>query len=188
MNETREIEVTRGIVQLAANIDGIQKGVQDFTKLKNSLLQDHVLDIKGHKYVKKSGWRIVALAFNLSDRIVSKEYKDLGEGEFVVTYTVEVSAPNGRTAQGIGSCSTKEKTKDGEKRFHNTETHAHTRAKNRAISDLVGLGELSAEEMENDTEDQSIASNFCKEGHMHTADEEKTNKCNKTGKMLRMPN
>lgn len=190
MTEGKEIEVSRGIVVLATNMDGIKKGVEDFTKLKNQLLQDHTMDIQGHKYVKKSGWRIVALAFNLSDRIVSKEMKELSEGEFLITYTVEVTAPNGRTAQAVGSCSTLEKIKSGDKRFHNAETHAHTRAKNRAISDLVGLGELSAEEVDSDSapDDPTLASNFCKEGHMHTEDEKKSNKCSKTGKMIRMPN
>lgn len=166
MENKTELEVSnRGIVQLATNLDGIKKGVEEFNKLKNSLLQDHTMDIKGHKYVKKSGWRIVALAFNLSDKIVSKEYKELGNGEYVVTYTVEVTAPNGRTAQGIGSCSTLEKTRDGEKRFHNAESHAHTRAKNRAISDLVGLGELSAEEIdENDPEPTPTTFCTCTDG------------------------
>jgi hypothetical protein len=41
---------------------------------------------------------------------------------------------------------------------HNVRAHAHTRAFNRAVSNLVGFGEVSAEEMERDDRDDSPTS------------------------------
>jgi hypothetical protein len=49
---------------------------------------------------------------------------------------------------GIGTCSTTERKFS--KPEHDILAIAHTRAKNRAISDLIGLGEVSAEELEAD--------------------------------------
>ena len=98
-------------------------------------------------FIKKSGWRKLAAAFNLSDEIVTEVRKELIPPNFVVEIGVKVTAPNGRFAVGIGSCSS------GERKFAHTEhdvrSTAHTRAKNRAISDLIGGGEVSAEEVEN---------------------------------------
>jgi len=86
-------------------------------------------------------------------------------------FSVEAVAPNGRTAIGWGSCSIEERAHqddkidgkgkvicpgpcDGRKHFsnpdHDVPATAHTRAKNRAISDLIGAGEVSAEEIEAD--------------------------------------
>lgn len=170
--EKQELVSEKSIVTLQVDLKGIELGVQEFNKVKKSLIGTvHTMQIKGHPYIKKSGWRIVALGFNISDRIVSKEVKDLKDGEYVVTYTVETSAPNGRTVQAVGSCSTLEKTKSNERKYHDTETQAHTRAKNRAIADLVGLGEVTAEEMvTNGTEGDGSEVEYCQDvsgTHVH---------------------
>ena len=170
--EKQELVSEKSIVTLQADLKGITIGVEEFNKVKRSLIGTmHTMQIKGHPYIKKSGWRIVALGFNISDRIVSKEVKDLKDGEYVVTYTVEASAPNGRTVQAIGACSTLEKTKSETRKYHDTETQAHTRAKNRAIADLVGLGEVTAEEMvSNESDAGSQEVKYCEDvsgKHVH---------------------
>ena len=55
-------------------------------------------------------------------------------------------APDGQYTYGIGSCDSRE-ISDERRREHFTESKAHTRAKNRATSDLIGFGQVSAEEV-----------------------------------------
>jgi hypothetical protein len=67
----------------------------------------------------------------------------------VYEITIKAIAPNGRFSFGVGSCSSNERKFTHQE--HNVRSTAHTRAKNRAISDLVGGGEIFAEEMTNNT-------------------------------------
>ncbi|GIW70273.1 MAG: hypothetical protein KatS3mg101_1020 [Patescibacteria group bacterium] len=83
---------------------------------------------------------------------------------FVWHFTCRAIAPNGRSAIGVGSCDAFEKAfkKNGEyvdkfgrpanpNSIHNIRATAETRAFNRAVSNLVGGGEVSAEEVSADT-------------------------------------
>jgi len=117
-----------------------------FQKLKAQLLdpKTDVVDIKGKPYVKRSGWRKLALAFNISDEVLSTEKEEV-EGGYVWRIQVRAWAPNGRSAVGIGACSSTER--EFAHPDHDIYAIAHTRAKNRAISDLIGSGEVSAEEL-----------------------------------------
>jgi len=107
---------------------------------------DCILDISGKQFRKKSYWRAVSTAFRLSVEITDeREYTDDGGGRHYLA-TARATAPDGRTATGDGSCSASEKS-GRMLTLHNVRAHACTRAKNRAISDLVGFGEVSAEEL-----------------------------------------
>jgi hypothetical protein len=108
---------------------------------------------EGRRFVKKSGWRKIATAFNLSVGIVSTRVERAPDGSPLRAEVIaRAVAPNGRTQDGDGYCSI------GERRFgraqgrqkveNDLRATATTRAKNRAISDLVGMGEVSAEEVE----------------------------------------
>lgn len=123
-----------------------------FLRLKRMLLTetDYMKDKQGKSYIRKSGFRKLMYAFGLTDKIVSEERTERENGTFYWRVTVEVSAPNGRTATGAAICDSKEKENKSlpGQLEHNTYTMAHTRAKNRAVSDLVAGGEVSAEEME----------------------------------------
>lgn len=109
-------------------------------------------------FVKKSGWRKLATAFNLSDEVVKEERKEYNVGTANYYFVYEVSAkaiaPNGRYVIGLGSCAS------NERQFahldHDVRSTASTRAKNRAISDLIGGGEVSAEEVDIVQEAQEI--------------------------------
>lgn len=114
------------------------------------------------KSKKKSAWRKLATAFNISDEVVEKEIiHDECHRIISARYEVLATLPNGRHTVGTGSASiydkinkkdTKEPTPfELRQRFTNAEhdiiSTAHTRAKSRAISDLIGAGEVSAEEL-----------------------------------------
>jgi hypothetical protein len=129
-----------------------------FQELKSKLLDDNdVVQIEGKKYIKRSGWRKIALAFNISTEIVevSREEKD---GKYIVRVKARAIAPNGRVSEEIGVCDSSE-FENGKLRasIHNIETKATTRALNRAISNLVGGGEVSAEEIITDDEGSSAS-------------------------------
>ena len=61
-------------------------------------------------------------------------------------YCVRASLPNGRSVESDALCSRSEKGKD-KVSDHTIMSTAKTRATNRAIAELIGAGEVSAEEM-----------------------------------------
>ena len=123
-----------------------------FEELKLSLLTDsdiQTIDYKGAKrsFIKRSGYRKLALAFNISDEIIKEEtQQEPTTGLTVWRIHVRATEHSGRSAVGIGACSSKERAFAHPD--HDIYATAHTRAKNRAIADLIGQGEVSAEEME----------------------------------------
>ena len=138
--------------------------MQNYQDLVNQLLDksDYQM-INGVPKKKKSAWRKLATAFNISDDIVEEEItRDECHRIISAKFVVKATLPNGRYGMGVGVCSIYDKInkKDKEEpspfelrqRFTNAEhdvtSTAHTRAKSRAISDLVGGGEVSAEELE----------------------------------------
>ncbi|MGI0090646.1 MAG: hypothetical protein ACREBS_02955 [Nitrososphaerales archaeon] len=156
-NET-ELEIVKPIVKTKDAVNDMRA----FEELKANLLSaSDYQAISGRNFIKKSGWRKLALVFNISDQIIesSKAVRD-EDGSFVWSFKVRASAPNGRFTEAVASCDSRER------RFshveHDTFATAHTRAKSRAISDLIGAGEISAEEMDYDREgslDSSLEAN-----------------------------
>ena len=93
---------------------------------------------------KKSAWRKLARFYGVSTELLDKQR--IVDEDGVVTWHYSVRAwQGGVTTTGEAACSTNEKGK--ERTEHEVKGTAHTRAKNRAISDLIGFGQVSAEEM-----------------------------------------
>jgi len=144
------------ITLVAPNVNEAIISMRAFQELKSKLLDENdLVQIEGKKYIKRSGWRKIALAFNISTEIieVSREEKD---GRYIVRVKARAIAPNGRVSEEIAVCDSSE-FENGKLRasIHNIETKATTRALNRAISNLVGGGEVSAEEIIADDENGS---------------------------------
>ena len=104
-------------------------------------MPDQLMNIRGRMFRKKGYWRAIATAFNLNVSCVKEEATETG---WLAVYRAET--PSGRFAEGDGACENDEKG-EGQDTEHNVRSHAHTRAFNRAVSNLVGFGEVSAEEM-----------------------------------------
>lgn len=139
-------------------------------KIKATLkLQQHT-DSEIIRRKKKSAYRKMARFFGLfvpDQGVADIQISRLGENHFVqiekgngvsiITYmdefmntikvevTVTTVAPSGKASVGVGVCSAEER------KFthpdHDIKATAFTRALNRSISDLVGWGEVSAEEV-----------------------------------------
>jgi hypothetical protein len=93
-------------------------------------------------FVKKSGWRKVAVAFGLSVEIVSDRVeRDRGGTIRRATAVVRATAPNGQSFDGDGHCSSDEPwlrgASDRPTIEHDVRATATTRAANRAIASLV---------------------------------------------------
>ena len=151
-----------------ADVDGAKEYMDNYQAVCKAILvpadyQKIKVEGKLRYFKKKSAWRKIALAFNITDEVIEKEIiRDENHQIISATFMVRAIAPNGRTGEATASCSIFDKIRNKEteqpsnfelrKRFSNAENDviatAHTRAKSRAISDLVGMGEVSAEEME----------------------------------------
>lgn len=133
------------IVCQAVSAEVMKEQMRQFQRLKAGLLDSSdIVTIKNRPFIKRSGWRKMGLAFNLSDDIV-KEIRDDFEGGFRWRMWVKVTAPNGRSVIGVGGCSSEER--DFAHLEHDVYSICHTRAKNRALSDMIGSGQVSWEEL-----------------------------------------
>lgn len=165
------------------DVDAAKEFMDNYQKLVNKLLDESDYQMIGDKKAKKkSAWRKLATAFRISDEIVNEElvYDDTNQ-IISARYKVRATLPNGRSTIGVGACSIFDKIryKDTPKyvadkdtpsnfilrgRFSNAEhdvpSTAHTRAKNRAIADLIGAGEVTADELDEEyyDSDSSIKS------------------------------
>lgn len=140
------------LVMPVATADEVRAAVRAYEAMKSAILQKRdVVRISGQDAIKKSGWLRIALAFGVSAQVVKTELMTAtgtqGDdwGYLVI---VQATAPNGAFMTGDGMCWASEKVVSQRTR-HNVHAHAATRAMNRAISNLVGGGEVSAEELTN---------------------------------------
>jgi len=157
---------TQHIVMPAVNATQAIEAWKQYQELKGAII-DKAVDIQtiaGKEFLKKSYWRKIATFFNLSVEVVEEKWEQLGK-TLVWHFTCKATAPNARFAVGTGSCDAYEKAqlKNGEYIFynkfkgayesaqpnsiHNIRSTAETRAFNRAVSNLVAGGEVSAEEV-----------------------------------------
>jgi len=107
-------------------------------------------------FVKKSGWRKIAKAYGLSITLVSQDVdRDENGAPTRAQAVMRASHANGQHMDGVGYCSADEsrfRSASGRQKLENDlRATAATRAANRAISDLVGYGQVSAEEIGDDT-------------------------------------
>ena len=100
------------------------------------------------EFLKRSGWRKIALWFNLNLETRNIEIdRDRNGNPLRARVIGRATAPNGRYAEGEGGCSLNE-PRQFQKPENDLPATAATRAVNRAISNLVGLGAVSAEEVD----------------------------------------
>lgn len=99
------------------------------------------------EFKKKSAWQKLGRAFNVDTEIVKRELTRTSTGYVKEAYyCVRATLPNGRSVESDALCDRTEKGK-GNVSNHTIMTTAKTRATSRAISELIGAGEVSSEEM-----------------------------------------
>jgi len=141
------------------------------------LTEDDYQEYRGSKFKKKSAFRKYKLFYSISDEILKDDSGFLEDGSFYAEFWVMAWKDNRPEYKsvGIGIVYSKEKCNYEDKEIwnprtkkkeikkkcppecnglihfsysiHNIKSTAHTRAKNRAISDLIAGGEVSYEEI-----------------------------------------
>lgn len=153
------------VVLPAVSVVEAKKAWGAYQELKKAIIEpSDVQLIQKKEFLKKSYWRKLATFFNLSIEIVEERKEDASyesqEGKKVKDYafhfTCKAIAPNSRYAIGTGSCSRYEKGYPNT--VHNVRATAETRAFNRAVSNLVGGGDVSAEEIVSENSSQELTS------------------------------
>jgi len=157
--EEKNIDEIRVVNEITAepvvlpDVERAARAMKLFEELKRKILTpSDMVRIGDNLYVKRSGWRKIALAFNVRTEILSVERKR-EDGVLTVWVTARATAPNGRSSDQVAVCDSTEFSGNLKPTQHNIETKAATRAVNRAVSDLVGGGEVSAEEMTSEEPD-----------------------------------
>lgn len=105
------------------------------------------------EFVKRSGFQKLAAAYGVSTEILFQNVETVtrdGETILVARSLVRATHPSGRHADGDGTCASNERRfRRGDQRMeHNLASTAATRAVNRAVSNLIAFGSVSAEEAE----------------------------------------
>jgi hypothetical protein len=133
-----------------ASTEDLVRAMHRFEQVKAALLV-HDRDsywADGKERIRKSGWRKLALAFGISDELIDERCeRDPSDPSHVIWHVhVRCYARGGRTVEGVGSASSRERPFAHVE--HDLHALAHTRAKSRAIADMLGSSDLVAEEME----------------------------------------
>ena len=110
------------------------------------------IDGQGTPHIKRSGWRKLARFFGLSWDIEDIEKLTMEHGGYMYKVRVKVWHPAGASviSEGVATSHDSFFTKGGRKEAdeENVLMKAQTVAVNRAISDILGSGEVSGEERE----------------------------------------
>jgi hypothetical protein len=117
---------------------------------------DDVQRVGDREFTKRSGFQKLGAAYGVSTEIVTQQVDEVERGadehRFVLVARAVVRAihPTGRHAEGDGACASNEKRfrRGDEKMEHSLMATAVTRATNRAISNLIAFGSVSAEEVQ----------------------------------------
>lgn len=153
-----------GILKPLVTPDEAVKAFNEYQQLKQTLrgAGDFIgfRDRDGNpKEAPTKQWRSkLTRFFGISTEVVEEQMEYLPDGSFVVKVKARATAPNGLYQEGDGSCWSKTKERFDSygnpigDLYHNTRSHAITRAKNRAVLELVGFGEVSADEIEENEE------------------------------------
>ncbi len=149
----KEIEVRKPEVQIV-NVADAREAMRAFEDFKKAVLtQDDFYESKGKRYVRKSGWMKYAMALGISTHVYNERSETVKfNGKEILAFHFEAKAValNGRSAEAVGSASSDE-GKPWSDAYHSIRAMAQTRAVERAISNLVGGGELGAEEADTKT-------------------------------------
>ena len=103
----------------------------------------------GRSFKKKSAWRKLARHFRISVAAalesVRVDYRD--DGEFTAIAVATASAPWGQSWTEVGACGSDEAVGRRVITVADAIATAMTRAANRAVSNLIAMGEVSADEI-----------------------------------------
>lgn len=103
----------------------------------------------GRTFKKKSAWRKLARYFNITVEasLADTRIDMLPSGEWIAIARASAVAPWGQRFDDLGACGSDEETGRRTITYADAVATALTRAANRAVSNLIAMGEVSAEEI-----------------------------------------
>lgn len=145
---------------IAPTPEAARQAMETYQAISKALLTDEdVQTIRTRagtrQFPKRSAFQKLSNAYRVSTKILTREIERDAEGNILrCNVVVRAIHPDGRVSDGDGACSASEDrfARGDDKIDHDLPATAVTRAKNRAISDLVAFGAVSAEEAEADQE------------------------------------
>jgi hypothetical protein len=165
-----EFDVVRPLVNASEAMARWNEYQQLVQKVVNETdIQSFMEDGQKRSFIKKSGWQKLATYYGISTSMVDErlfhkhnaetclrakmpdkygDVTDCGCAVVGARYVVRATAPNGRSVEAIGVATFNEKRARYTRVEHDLSGKAYTRALNRAISSMIGAGEVSAEEKE----------------------------------------
>ncbi|MCK4308117.1 hypothetical protein KAW50_07840 [candidate division WOR-3 bacterium] len=152
-----------GLVAPVCSVEESVRIFKEFEQAKSKILTGNdvlwigsdgrpAIDGQGSPHIKRSGWRKLARFFGLSWDIENIEKLSMENGGYMYKVRVKVWHPAGASVitEGVATSRDSFFTKGGrqEAKEENVLMKAQTVAVNRAISDILGSGEVSGEERE----------------------------------------
>ena len=105
-------------------------------------------------YIRKSGWRKLAMVFSINLKVVDMDREDHEDADgkyYLWNARVHAEHPSGKYAEGIGVATSRDQffTRKGSRLADEKDIKlkAQTVGENRAISNLIGGGQMTAEEV-----------------------------------------
>ena len=155
IKEGESMPVRQGIIRPIVKVDEALEAWKEYQNLKTKLAdKGDFVSIQGKQHPTKQFANKLSKFFGLSVEIVRAE-KESGDAPDVFTWHIwaRATAPNGQFRDGDGHCSSRERKFSHLE--HDVYATAVTRAKNRAILELAGFGEVSAEEIQDEDSDKA---------------------------------
>lgn len=157
-----ELELVRAQPVLPMDVTAATQVMRAYQEICRAVLVDSDYQSVGNnRFVKRSGFQKLGATYGVSTELVSLDLDRDDDGQLTRAHAiVRATHPTGRHSDGDGACSTTEKRFRGaggrDKLEHDLPATAVTRATNRAISNLVAFGQISAEEAGEDDRPASI--------------------------------
>ena len=159
---SKDVVVAETIFTPVMDVKSATQGFKEFQRLKHEILDESdIVMIMGKPHVKKSGWNKLALFFGTSTRTVSSKKVHNPDGSYEWEVTVEAYKKDKDGAElynvqrsALVSSLEKEQSqgqKNSPRKSHDVFASAETRAEGRALAAFFGTGEVSAEEIGDDS-------------------------------------
>jgi hypothetical protein len=113
-----------------------------------ALIGPNDVQVEGKRtFKKKSAWLKLARRFLIDARVLLTELRETPDGTAYSYCVAEARAPWGQVMQAVGACSADEEIGNRVITLADMLATAQTRATNRAISNLIAMGEVTADEV-----------------------------------------
>ena len=150
-DEVMIVEGGSGFLETACTLEQAVNSFNMFEKAKQEILaKGDKMDLKGKPYIKRSGWMKLAAFFQLCWKFEKAVKIEQGGGHYMYEVKATIYHPSGKTIESIGYATSHDSFIQGqkEKREHHVIMKAQTVALNRGVSNMLGSGEVSADEVE----------------------------------------